>query len=218
MRETSAEPVQRYISELFAQETALLRNVREHGERIAPGMQISPYEGKLLQVLASAIGARHILEIGTFVGYSTLWVAGALPPEGRLDSLEVNPEHARIARDYCSQSPNADMIYIHEGKALERLATLTPPPEGYDLIFLDAAKSEYPQYLDVAGPMLRCGGLLVADNTLLFGHMVGEPKKQASAGARYNMQIFNETLAASPNYQTIMLPTEEGLLIARKLQ
>jgi predicted O-methyltransferase YrrM len=217
MRTQATQGVFQYISELFAEETPALITARDKGETLVPGMQISPYEGKLLAMLVAMSGARHILEIGSFVGYSTLWMAGAMPDDGTLVTLEHASHHAQLTRAHAALAGLDQRITVEEGEALPFLEGYVPPPGGVDLMFLDAAKREYPDYLSHATRLLCPGGLLVADNTLLFGHMIGEPQKNASQAAIEGMRCFNTELAASKLFQTIMLPTEEGMLIARKL-
>lgn len=216
MRTQQNEGVSRYITEIFVQEDGLLAEVRAEGERLRPGMQVSPPEGKLLSVLAKLAGASRILEIGTFVGYSTLWLARALPEGGALVTLEQDEKHAAIAEDFFARSDVAGRIRLLRGAALDTLPALEG--ESFDLVFIDAMKSEYSAYLDLVEPMLRPGGLVIGDNTLLFGAMVGEPRMQVSASAIEAMQQFNQRLANPAHYHGILLPTEEGLTVAQKLR
>ncbi|MCI5049252.1 MAG: O-methyltransferase [Rickettsiales bacterium] len=202
--------IDHYIHETFAPEDALLKSIREVGERLHPGMQVSPYEGKMLQVFLQMIGAKRVLEIGSFVGYSTVCMARALPADGALISLEFNREHADYAAQHTSDFPQVE---IRQGDALQ----LIPDVEGpLDAIFIDAEKRSYLKYLAAALPKLRKGGLVMADNSLLFGAMVGEPKIKVSEEATEVMRQLNLKLANDEVFCGIMIPTIEGLTIAVK--
>lgn len=215
MRSSHDDPSLRYITDTFVEEDALLHEMRMQGEALRPGMQISPLEGKLLNLLASLIPARRILEIGTFVGYSTLWLARALPEDGRLVTLEHDEKHADHAEAFFARSERAQTIGLRRGAALETLAAMRD--ETFDLVFIDAMKREYPEYLDCVEPMLRPGGLIIGDNTLLFGALTGTPKQGVSPDAIESMRQFNTRLADPARYHSILLPTEEGLTVARKI-
>ncbi len=217
MREEADSALQHYIQETFVQESVLLEEVRQVGEALVPGMQISPNEGKLLQVLTTMVQARHVLEIGTFVGYSTLWMASALPEDGTVTTLEGNPQNAALAKEHFSRSGIGKRVHVLEGKALASLASLQERKEFFDVVFIDAAKSEYAEYLQLTEPLLRPGGLMIGDNSLLFGHMIDAPKKEVNADAIAAMRQFNRHLGDEKRYQSILLPTEEGLTIAVKL-
>lgn len=214
MRNEQNGALMRYITETFVQEDALLTEMRAKGEELHPGMQISPAEGKLLHTLACIAGARRILEIGTFIGYSTLWLARALPEDGALVTLEADEAHADLAASFFARSEVASRIRLQRGAALGTLPALEG--ERFDLVFIDAAKREYPEYLDFAERMLLPGGLVIGDNTLLFGAMLGEPRMKVSLAAAEAMRTFNRRLADPAHYDGILLPTEEGLTVARK--
>lgn len=215
MRTTQNDALNRYITGTFAPEDALLAEIRAKGEELHPGMQIGPAEGKLLYVLAHLIGAQRILEIGTFVGYSTLWLARALPADGRLITLEYDDTHAALAEGFFARSDAAEKIGLRRGPALETLSAMRD--ESFDLVFIDAMKREYPEYLECVEPMLRPGGLVVGDNTLLFGAMIGQPRTKVGPEAVEAMRDFNLRLADSSRWRSILLPTEEGLTIAQKI-
>lgn len=196
-----------YINHTFAPEDALLQQVRAVGESLAPGMQISPYEGKILQVMAQMVGARRILEIGSFVGYSTIYLARALPADGTLITLESNPTHAAYAREHVSSYACATVL---EGDALALIHSVEGP---LDVLFIDAEKRSYMKYLDAALPKLRSGAAVIADNSLLFGAVAGEPRAKVSAESLEVMRALNARLAHSDEFIGVMLPTEEGLTI-----
>jgi predicted O-methyltransferase YrrM len=218
MRLSSVSSTQLYIEETFIDETIALKQARERGEIVNSGMQVSPVEGKLLMMLAQMVQAKHILEIGTFVGYSALWMAQALPLGGTITTLEGSPHQAHLARAHFDASPYPERFIIREGMALNSLREMQQ--EGghqFDMIFIDASKSDYAEYLTLTEPMLRKGGLLIGDNTLLFGHMAGEPRKPAHKAAIAAVQTFNDVLGKSGRFTSVLLPTEEGLTIAIKL-
>lgn len=204
-------PVRDYIDRTFAPEDELLTSVRLAGEALRPGMQISSGEGQLLYMLARMIDAKRIVEIGCFMGYSAIWMARALPQDGQLITLEASPEYAQTARTHFAQTDLP--ITLLEGDAAASLATLEGP---FDLVFIDADKSGYARYLDITLPMLRSGGLLIGDNSLLFGAMTGQAKQSVSNGAIEAMQQFNNRLATSDQVDAVMIPTDEGLTVARK--
>lgn len=134
-----------------------------------PAINVTAAQGALLQVLALAIGARRILELGTLGGYSTIWLARALPAGGRLISLEIDPHHAAVAGDNLRQAGVADRVEIRLGPAATTLGQLAADHEVFDLAFLDADKSELPTYLHGVSPLLRPGALLVVDNVVRDG-------------------------------------------------
>ena len=133
------------------------------------GAAVSANQGKLLQLLARAIGARRVLEVGTLAGYSTIWLARALPPGGRLVTLEADPRSAEVARSNIAAAGLGDVVELRVGAALESLPRLVGP---YDLIFLDADKAENPEYVAHALELSRPGTLIVADNVVRGGAVV----------------------------------------------
>jgi len=198
-----------YINATFAAEDDALRAIRAVGEALVPGMQVSAAEGQLLQLLVRLSGARRIVEIGTFVGYSTVCMARALPADGEIISFEANPEHAAHARTHCADYP----VRIVEGDALAMIPSCAEGP--FDAAFIDAEKRRYPDYLDALLPLLNEGGLIMADNTLLFGAMAGEPTRDhISEEAIAAMRGFNARLAAE--HHGMLLPTPEGLTVGLK--
>ena len=181
-----------------------------------PEIAVSPAQGKLLLILARAAGARRILEIGTLGGYSAIWLARALPPDGRLVTLELNPLHAEVAQANLARAGLAERVEVRVGPAVESLRQLAAegaPP--FDLVFIDADKPSYVAYLEGALPLARPGALLIADNVVRHGRIL-DPGDDANAqGAR----DFNERLAADPRLSAVVLQTvgskgHDGLAIA----
>jgi predicted O-methyltransferase YrrM len=175
-----------------------------------PQMLTGPVEGRFLEMLVWASCARHVLELGTYSGYSSLAMAAALPPDGRIITCELSEEHAAFARGHIDASPYADRIEIRVGPALETVAGL----EGlFDLIFVDAHKPEYPQYYEAVLPLLAPRGLIVFDNTLWSGRVVDEHDdgtEQTTA-----LRELNDRLASDPRVVAVQLTVRDGITLVR---
>lgn len=204
-----------YITALFATEDDALRQAREDSHREGlPPIQVSSSEGKLLQLLARMIGARRILEIGTLGGYSAIWLARALPPDGTLITLEIEPRHAAVARRNLERAGVASRVQVRLGPAGESLARLAAEKvEPFDLIFIDADKDGYVDYLEAALPLLRVGGVVLGDNTL--------PDAVLEESAQSGTKRYNAAVAARPELLSILVPVlrtrgVDGLLISLK--
>ncbi len=156
-----------------------------------PAIQISPVQGKLLQVLALTCGARNILEIGVLAGYSGTWLARSLPPDGKLISLEINPKNAAVARATFADAGLSDRTDVRVGPALDLLPALAPDAP-FDLIFIDADKGNSTHYLDWAIKLSRVGSLIVADNAIRNGGVFQTlpPDESAKGMAAYNRKIL----------------------------
>jgi predicted O-methyltransferase YrrM len=207
-------PTLDYITRTFVREPEYILASRAEGERRRAGMQISAYEGHLLQWLVGIAGAATILEIGTFMGTSALWMAGGLPQAGHITSLEFDATHANIAAANVAASPHASQIEIVHTDAHAWLAASPMIPQ-FDLVFIDAEKKGYADYLDAVLPRLKPRGWIVGDNTLLFGALSGDHPDAASAAAIASMKRFNETLADRTRFESLLLPTPEGMTVAR---
>jgi len=203
-----------YLDRLLPPRDALLREMEEvsHGEGIPSA---DPEVGKVLAILARSTGARQILEIGTAIGYGALWLARGAP-EARVTTIDVDPDRLARARAYLERGGVLDRVDLLQGKALEVLPHLTGP---FDLVFVDAVKTEYRRYLDHALPKVRVGGLLVFDN-LLWGGLVAAPPDEdteddADADA---LRAFNGYLMMHPQLDSVVLPVGDGLGLATKLK
>jgi caffeoyl-CoA O-methyltransferase len=203
-----------YITRTFVREPNYIAMSRAAGEQRRPGMQISAYEGHLLQWLVRISGAKNILEIGTFMGTSTLWMAAGLPENGIITTLEFSEEYAALARQHFAASPLVDRIEMAQGPALDWFRTRPAVPQ-FDLVFIDADKNNYANYLEEVLPRMNKRGWIIGDNTLLFGVMSGEKPDGASPVAKEAMTKFNETLADPARFESILLPTVEGMTLAR---
>jgi predicted O-methyltransferase YrrM len=195
--------VDRYYADLLvpadpALDAALRSAAEELGWREG---SVSPAQGMFLHLLARACGARSILEIGTLGGYSTIWLARALPPDGRLVSLEADPEHARVARSNVARAGLAGAVEVVLGRALDTLPRLEGP---FDLVFLDADKEHNPEYLHWALDLSRPGTLIVADNVVRDGSVLDAASQDP---AIRGMRRFNELLAADPRVSATAIQT-----------
>jgi caffeoyl-CoA O-methyltransferase len=188
------------LADLAAETRATLR---------APMMLTGTVEGRFLEFLVFASGARRVLELGTYSGYSSISMAAALPEGGRIDTCEVEPEHAEVARRYIERAGYADRITVHLGPALETIATL----EGdFDLIFIDADKASYKAYYDALLPRLSERGLMAVDNTLWSGRVVDADDDSETTRAIVD---FNEHVRADPRVTSVMLTVRDGITLIR---
>lgn len=175
-----------------------------------PDMMIDEVEGKLLALLVAVSGARRVLEIGTFTGYSALSMAEALPADGHITTLELSPEHAAKAAEHIEAAGASDRISILEGPALDSLATLEGP---FDVAFIDADKAGYPDYLQAVVPLMRPGGLIIADNVLRAGRVLDADSDDPGI---VGMREFNDSVAADPRVEAVMLTVRDGITLMRR--
>lgn len=207
-----------YIEELFAPPDPALEGALRRSRAVGlPEIQISPTEGKLLRLLAEIAGVRRILEIGTLGGYSTIHLAGALPEDGLLVSLEVDERNAGVARENIAEAGLESVVEVRVGDARELLAWMFEDGEGpFDLTFIDADKGGYPEYLEWALRLSRPGSLILGDNAIMGGSVI-EPEE----GSAQAIRQFNERLAQDSRLSAIVLPLirgrVDGLAIARVL-
>ena len=185
---------------------ALKADLRERG----PSIQISPPAGRLLAVLVAATGARRVLEIGALFGYSAIWLARALPPDGHLDTIEVSPLHADAAEHWIAEARLAERVTVHRGRGVEVLERLPGP---YDVVFVDADKPSYGDYARAAIERLRPGGLLVADNVLWHGR-VADPAAQGEGAA--GIRALHDVISAHPDLLSTVVPVGDGLSLSVK--
>jgi caffeoyl-CoA O-methyltransferase len=204
-----------YIEERFApQDEALEAAVRESRRAGLPEIQVSPNEARLLQLLAEMVGARRILEVGTLGGYSAIHFGRALPQGGELISLEIDERHAEVARENVERAGLSERVEIRVGDARELLAQIAENDEGpFDVVFIDADKEGYPEYLEWALRLTRPGSLILGDNTIRGGSVLNPEDGSARATGE-----FNERIARDPRLSAILLPILreriDGLTIA----
>lgn len=210
--------VDRYIADvLIPADPALEAALEASGAAGLPAIQVSPTQGKLLQLLAQLMGARRILEIGTLGGYSSIWLARGLPEDGRLVTLEAEPKHAEVARSNIARAGLASSVEVRLGPALETLARLAAESDvPYDLTFIDADKQSYPQYFEWALKLSRPGSLIIADNVVRGGAVADASSDDPSVVA---VRRMNELMAAEPRVsataiQTVGSKGYDGLAVA----
>jgi predicted O-methyltransferase YrrM len=216
MRSQTPDAALAYICDTFAKEDEALSRVGDHLPESEIIMQTGPSEGKLLQVLATMIGAKKIVEVGVLSGHSAIWLARALPEDGHLYGVEKNYKRIGPSLENFEKSGVADKITLIEDEAIVALEKLSPKGP-FDMIFIDADKGNYSRYLDWAEKHIRKGGLIVGDNTFLFGAMYGQVPRDIPAQAIEAMREFNQRLANPANYSSILIPTVEGMTVAVKL-
>ena len=198
--------VDRYITDLLVpSDAALDAALQASTDAGLPAINVAPNQGKLLSILALSIGARSILEIGTLAGYSTLWLARVLPPDGRLVTLELDPKHAEIATANIARAGLSDKVDIRVGRAADTLAQIAAEGLGpFDLVFIDADKASMPTYFDWSLKLTRPGGLIVADNVVRSG-AVADPNTQDPVVQ--GVRRFNDILAAEPRVTASAIQT-----------
>jgi caffeoyl-CoA O-methyltransferase len=207
------QQVDDYIAGLVAQEDEALAAARTTAlEAGLPDIAISAAEGKFLHVLARAIRAERILEIGTLGGYSTIWLARALPPAGKLITIEVDAHHADVARSNITRAGLADRVDVRVGAALDVLPTLSGP---FDFIFIDADKETYVEYFEWAVKLARPGALIVADNVVRKGEVVNaEATDTRVVGAqRFNAALAQNSSVSGAIIQTVGAKGHDGMAI-----
>lgn len=181
-----------------------------------PRMLSGPVQGELLKMLVSLTGAKHILEIGSFTGYSTVCLALGGGEDCIVDALEINDELEELMREGWDKAGVSSRIRLHLGDACETLGRLAGEPgREYDFVFMDANKREYCKYYELLMPLLRPGGLLVADDVLWDGKVYAD--SVPSDAQTQGLLEFNRRVAEDPGVETVMLPLRDGLLLIRKL-
>lgn len=198
--------VDQYLSDLLLPADPVLNSVLESSAGAGlPSINVSPTQGKLLNLMARMCGAKRILEIGTLGGYSTIWLARALPADGNLITLEAEPKHAKVATDNIARADLSKLVEIRLGPALQTLSQLVDqksPP--FDFIFIDADKPGYPDYLEWSLKLSRPGTVVVADNIIRDGAIIDpnheDPRVQA-------VRKFNQMLGSNPRLSATALQT-----------
>ncbi len=217
----SPSPALDYIRSLYAAQDSLLERIDNKLKSLNLHIHVGAEEGKLLQVLMQLHGVKTALEIGTLAGYSTIWMARALPEDGHIYTLNKEAAHIAMAREHFEQVEVAERITMLEGDAKDSLAKLEKDgvfeKAPLDMIFIDADKISYNIYLDWAEKHVRKGGLIIADNTFLFDTVwLDSPREGIAPTTWKTMRHFNERLADSTRYMSVMIPTREGITVAIK--
>ncbi len=206
-----------YLDDVFGRADEHLESLMERAiaEGI-PDIAVSSSVGRFLHLLAIMSGARTIVEVGTLAGYSGIWLARALPGNGRLITIEPNELHADFAQRMFDEAKVADRTEIRRSTGLDELPKLVEElgPNSVDLVFLDAIKTEYPDSMPHARTLLRPGGLLIADNVLGAGWWIDMPEGENPS--RDAADRFNRMVVDDPAFDTACVPIREGVLVARK--
>ena len=203
------EKLYNYIVNTFVEEDSLLKQIVADTEaKNIPLIQISPDNGKFLYLLVKMINARRVLEIGALAGYSTIWMARALPDGGKVTTLEISPKHAEEAGSNYKKAGLEDKIELLQGSAIELLDTLKNTK--FDFVFIDADKENSSNYFDKVIGCMNKGGIIATDNTLKGGRVV-EP--DPDAGTKGILE-YNEKVASDPRVESLLVSISDGLTIS----
>jgi caffeoyl-CoA O-methyltransferase len=209
------DPLYRYLCACHSEASdPTLRALRNETEALGDisRMQISEEQGAFMQLLVAAIGAKSVIEVGTFTGYSSLCMARALPRNGRLICIDASEEWTAIARKYWRKAGVHNRIELRVGAAIPLLQQLAHG-QVFDLAFIDAAKTEYDSYYELLLPSIRTNGLILFDNMLWGGRLATKPIKHPDGRA---LDALNRKLAKDPRIQSVLLPIADGLQLCRK--
>lgn len=205
-----------YLLDVSLRETPLMRRLRDETQALPMARwQVAPEQGQFLALLVKLIGVRRVLEVGTFTGYSALSMAAALPDDGQLICCDIPGDYNATARRYWQEAGVAGRIELRLAPALETLAKIEQEEGegGFDLVFIDADKANYPAYLESALRLLRVGGLAVFDNTLWSGRVLEENPQSEDTRA---IQALNRALKDDSRVDLSLLPLGDGLTLCRK--
>lgn len=211
MRTLTSPGIDQYAEEKTTDHDELMTSLMKetHEKMDLPQMLTGPVEGRLLKLLVKLSGARRVLEIGTFTGYSALSMAAGLPEDGELITLDLNPVSLELARSYFEKSPHGGKIKIMEGPALETIEKL----EGsFDFVFIDADKANYLNYYEAVLPLLKSGGAIVVDNVLWSGKVL-DPKAKSDIA----IDEFNKHVAGDDRVEKVLLTVRDGVYLICKL-
>ena len=214
MRNNNKNYKEKYLESLYCKEQQLFTHACNNtiSQRI---IQLSNEEGKLLSMLLLLNKSKYVLEIGTLTGYSSFWIASSIPHHGKVITIEKNKHYCNIARSNLAKTPFIDKIQIINSNAINYLSYLTLDYK-FDAVFIDAKKEEYPSYLKLVYPLIKIGGLIIADNTFLFGSIYKNYKHQYKKQWQA-MRVFNQIISDQKKYISSILTTQEGLSISIKI-
>ncbi|HLW31938.1 MAG TPA: O-methyltransferase [Aequorivita sp.] len=209
-----SDKINQYVEDHSQPEPELLKklNRETHQKILAPRMLSGHLQGRVLSMLSKLIRPKNILEIGTYTGYSALCLAEGMTQDGEIHTIDINEELFDFQRSYFNQSPYGKQIFQHLGNALDIIPTLD---NSFDLVFIDADKSNYPNYLEMILPKLKSGSVILSDNVLWSGKVIEKLEKDdedTKALIHYN-KLLNE----HPKLETVILPIRDGLTISRAL-
>ena len=208
MSQSQTERRNAYVNELFVREDDTLRYVRQQtAAQGIPQINLEPNEAKLLQMLVRLCGAKRVVEVGTLAGYSGICIGRALPADGQLITIEVSSVHAKVARAHFEYAGLADKVTVLQGAGIDVLPKLAADGP-YDLMFIDADKGNYHNYLAWAADNLRVGGAVVADNAFWQGNIFN-PQTEDDHG----MVAFNQALAEHPQFDSTIIEVGDGIAL-----
>jgi len=204
--------VESYAASFSTQEDPLLKEIaaETYANHAQPHMLSGHVQGRFLEMISRLLQPKRILEIGTFTGYSALCLVKGLSKDGQLHTIELREDDAKLSRTNFDRSSEADKIILHTGNALDVIPSLK---ETWDLVFIDADKPGYISYYELVLPMLRPGGVILADNVLFHGQVFDQPITGKSAKA---IQAFNEHVQQDQRVEQVLLTIRDGLLLIRK--
>ncbi len=205
------EKIEKYAASRSIPESEIFKELVKatYAQTEMPQMQVGRLEGACLRILAASIGARRVLEVGTFTGYSTLCLAEALPSDGKVITCDIDEETTAIARMHWDRSPHGKKIELRLGPALDTIAKLSGE---FDFAFIDADKENYPNYWRAISPRIRPGGMIVIDNVLWSGSVVESAPDEDTQAIMEATRLAYEDVA----YQTVLLTVRDGMLVALK--
>ena len=209
------EKIQRYAERHTSPESRLLTELLEktYSERADKSMLSGFYQGRLLAMFSKMLAPRRILEIGTYMGYSALCLAEGLADDGKLITLDIQPETNEVAKEFWARTPLYSKIESYLGNALEIIPMLG---ETFDLVFIDADKPNYANYYDLVFPKLRLGGIILADNVLWSGEVLKVESGATDDESTVALHEFNEKIKADERVSNILFAVRDGLMVIRK--
>ncbi|HRH46278.1 MAG TPA: class I SAM-dependent methyltransferase [Pyrinomonadaceae bacterium] len=207
--------IQEYANRFTSPQSELLKELLEktYGERADKSMLSGFYQGRVLSMISHLVKPRRVLEIGTYVGFSALCFAEGLTKDGKIITLDIQPETNKIARDFFARSEYADKIDARLGNAVEIIPTLD---ETFDLVFIDADKPNYTNYYDLIFPKLKIGGIIAADNVLWSGHVLQAEKGLDDDESTVALHKFNQKILVDERVSNVLMTIRDGLMIIRK--
>ncbi len=211
MARRESNPTYEYIESLYKEEIVKVPAPKDASEN-EQQMQISPLEGIMLQMLLKSVGAKNVLEIGTLLGYSTVWLAKAVGKDGQVITIEKSEQTFLKASNFLGNYRNIKCINSDAISFLQNNVFT----DKFDAVFIDADKTNYANYFDLCLPLLRQGGLIIVDNTLMYGEIAGKLSGQFRKKTLDAIRDFNQKLSQSDLVDSIIIPTESGLTIAIK--
>ena len=212
MSQDLAGRLNQYVNELFVHEDEVLRFVRQQtAAQGLPQINLAPNEARLIQLLVKLCRAERVVEVGTLAGYSGIWIARALPESGKLVTIELSSLHAELARSHFERAGLADKVTVRQGAGLQVLRKLEADAP-FDLMFIDADKANYPNYLEWAAANLRVGGAVIADNAFWGGQVLNPQTADDQA-----MTEFNRMLAKHPQFDSTLIEVGDGIALGIKI-